>query len=192
MMYAVSLGHAASTAATSRNYTYTSAIPTDLINKSTSWRWSPQEQQVFDELKHKVANAKCLRVPRGQGKIIPLTDASNVGGGGTLSQWQAPEKEEFDSAIPQWGTARLQRDGTLKHSYPDHRWVLVPLGHWKEKWNQAWGTSSTSEQELLADMLALSSQSRLLRSNQVVWLCDQDSVRTFQKALPPEKAKLRR
>ena len=33
-----------------------------------------------------------------------MTDASNVGGGGTLFQWQALEKEEFDSAISQWGT----------------------------------------------------------------------------------------
>ena len=41
-------------------------------------------------------------------------------------------------------------------------------------------------------MLVLSSQSRLLRSNPVVWLCDQEPVRTFQKGPPPEKAKLRR
>ena len=37
----------------------------------------------------------------------------------------------------------------------------------------------------------LSSQSRLLGSNPVVRLCDQEPVRTFQKAVPPEKAKLR-
>ena len=29
-------------------------------------------------------------------------------------------------------------------------------------------------------------------SNPVVWLCDQEPVRTFQKGPPPEKAKLRR
>ena len=28
-----------------------------------------------------------------------MTDASNVGGGGRLFQWQALEKEEFDLAI---------------------------------------------------------------------------------------------
>ena len=50
-----------------------------------------------------------------------MTDASNVGGGGTLFQWQALEKEEFDSAISQWGTEGLNRDGTLKHSYPDDK-----------------------------------------------------------------------
>ena len=41
-------------------------------------------------------------------------------------------------------------------------------------------------------MLVLSSQSRLLGSSPVVWLCDQEPVRTFQKGPPPEKAKLRR
>ena len=41
-------------------------------------------------------------------------------------------------------------------------------------------------------MLVLSSQSRLLGSNPVVWLCDQEPVRTFQKGPPTEKAKLRR
>ena len=41
-------------------------------------------------------------------------------------------------------------------------------------------------------MLVLSSHSRLLGSNAVAWLCDQELVRTFQKGPPPEKAKLRR
>ena len=121
-----------------------------------------------------------------------MTNASNVGGGGTLFQWQALEKEEFDSAISQPGTEGLNRDGTLKHSYPDDKWVLVPLGHRNWKWNQARGNYSTYEQELLAGMLVLSSQARLLGSNPVVWLCDQERVRTFQKGPPPEKAKLRR
>ena len=42
-----------------------------------------------------------------------------------LFQWQALEKEEFNSAISQWGTDGLNRDSTLKHSYPDDKWVLV-------------------------------------------------------------------
>ena len=47
-----------------------------------------------------------------------MTDASNVGGGRTLFQWQALRKEEFDSAISQWRTDGLNRDGTLKHMLP--------------------------------------------------------------------------
>ena len=123
-----------------KNFTYTSAIPTDLIKKSTTWRWGPQEQQAFDELKDKVANAKCLSVPRAHRGIILVTEASNVGGGGRLFQWQALEEEEFDWAISQSGTEGLNRDGTLKHSYPDDKWVLVPLSHWNWCWNQARGS----------------------------------------------------
>ena len=41
-------------------------------------------------------------------------------------------------------------------------------------------------------MLVLSSQARLLESNPVVWLCDQEPVRTFQKGPPPENANQRR
>ena len=68
-----------------------------------------------------MANAKCLGMPRAQVEIISVTDASNVGGDGTLFQWQALEKEEFDSPISRWGTEGLNGDGTPKHSYPDDR-----------------------------------------------------------------------
>ena len=54
-----------------------------------------------------MANAKCLGVPRAQGEIILVTDASKGGGGGTLLQWQALAKSQFDSAISQWGTDGL-------------------------------------------------------------------------------------
>ena len=69
-----------------KNFTYTSAILTDLIKKSTTCCWGPQEQQTLDALKDKVANARCLGVPRAQDEIIPVTDASNVRGGGTVFQ----------------------------------------------------------------------------------------------------------
>ena len=75
-----------------------------------------------------MANPKCLGVPGAEGDIILVTDASNVGGGGTLFQWQALGKEEFDSAISQWGTDGLNRDGTLKHSYLDWSWFSWVIG----------------------------------------------------------------
>ena len=84
----------------------------DLIKKSTTWRSVPQRQQAFDELRDRGSNAKCLGVPKAQGEIIMVTYACNVGGGGTLFQWQALEKEEFHSAISQWGTEGLNKNGT--------------------------------------------------------------------------------
>ena len=89
-------------------------------------------------------------------------------------------------------TSGLNRDETLKHDDSANEWRLVPLGHWNWKWNQAQSNYSTYDQELLAGMLALSSESRLLGTNPVVWLCDQEPVKTFQKRSPPEKAKLKR
>ena len=115
-----------------------------------------------------------------------MTDASNVGGGGTLFQWQALEKEKFDSAISKLGTDGLNKDGTLKHSYPDDKWIPIVLGHWNWKWNQARGNYSIYEQELVSGMLVLSCQARLLGSNPVVWLCDQEPFLNFQKGPPPE------
>ena len=77
-------------------------------------------------------------------------------------------------------------------SYPSSEWRLVPLGHWNWKWNQARSIYSTYDQELLAGMLVLSLQSRIMGSNPIVWLCDQEPVKSFQKGPPPEKAKLKR
>ena len=37
----------------------------------------------------------------------------------------------------------------------------------------------------------LSSQSRLLGTNPIVWLCDQEPVKSFQKGPSPKKAKLK-
>ena len=68
-------------------------------------------------------------MPRAQGKIILVTYARNLGGSGTLFQWQSLEKEELDLAISQWGTDGLDGDRTLNDSYPDIQWVLIALGH---------------------------------------------------------------
>ena len=42
------------------------------------------------------------------------------------------------------------------------------------------------ERELLAGVLLLSSQTRLLADDLVVWLCDQASTSTFLKGFPPD------
>ena len=63
-----------------------------------------------------------------------------------------------------------------KHDYPTSEWRLVPLGHGNWKWNQARFNYSTYDQELLAGMLVLSSQSQLLGSNPIVSLCDHEHV----------------
>ena len=172
------------------NFTYSSVAPTDLIRKTTPWRRTAREQECFQELKKKIASSNCLGVPRPKGDIVLITDASDVGGGGTIYQWQELNAAELTHC--HYHTTGLNRDGSLKHNYPSSEWRLVPLGHWNWKWNQARPNYSTYHQELLAGMLVLSSQSRLLGSSPIVWLCDQEPVKSFQKGPPWGKAKLKR
>ena len=107
-----------------------------------------------------------------------------------IYQWQELNPAE----LTHWHyhTSGLNRDGSLKHDYLTSEWRLVPLGHWSWKWNQARSNYSTYDQELLAVMLVLSSPSGLLGSNPMVWLCDQEPVKSLQKGPPPKKAKLKR
>ena len=172
------------------NFTYSSAPLTDLIKKTNPWRWTHKEEACFQELKKKTSSTNCLGVPRPKGEITLVTDACDVGGGGTLYQWQDLNPAELSHC--QFQTSGPNRDGTLNHDYPANEWRLVPLGSWNWKWNQARSNYSTYDQELLAGMLVLSSQSRLLGTNPIVWLCDQEPVKTFQKGPPTEKAKLKR
>ena len=123
-------------------------------------------------------------------EIVLITDASDVGGGGTTYQWQKLDPAELTHC--HYRTSGLNRDGSLMHHYPSGEWRLVPLRHWNWKYNQACSKYSAYGEELLACMLVLSSQSRLLGSNPIVWLCDQELVKSFQKGPPPEKAKLKR
>ena len=140
-------------------------------------------------MKKKIASSNCLGVPRPKGEIVLITDASDVGGGGTIYQWQELNPAELTHC--HYPTSGLNRDGSLKHDYPTSEWRLVPLGHWNWKWNQARSNYSTYDQELLAGMLVVLSQSRLLGSSPIVWLFDQEPVKSFQKGPPPEKAKLK-
>ena len=97
------------------------------------------------------------------------------------------------AACLEWTTpSDTRHDGSLKHDYPCSGWRPVPLGTSNGGWNQTRSSYSTYDQELLAGMFVLSSESRLLGSNTIVWLCDQEPMKSFQKGPPPEKAKLKR
>ena len=172
------------------NFMYSSALLTDLMKKTNPWWWTDKEGACFQHLKKKISSTSCLGVPRPKGEIILVTDACDVREGGTLYQWQELNPAELSHC--QFQTSGLNRAGTLKHDYPTNEWRLVPLGHSNWKWNQARSNYSTYDQELLAGMLVLSSQSRLLGTNPIIWLCDQDPVKMCRRGPPPEEAKLKR
>ena len=68
------------------NFTYSAAPLTDLIKKTTPWRWTAREEECFQELKKKIASSNCLGVPLPKGEIVLNTDASDVGGLGLIYQ----------------------------------------------------------------------------------------------------------
>ena len=121
-----------------------------------------------------------------------ITDACDIGGGGSLYQWQRLSQEVFASVEAEYRTLGMDTRVYLKHPYPEDGWSLVPLGHWNWKWNPARGNYCTYEEELLAGMLTIASQNRLISSNPVLWLCDQSSISSFVNlnTPPPENRKL--
>ena len=134
------------------------------------------KEDCFQELQKKIASSNCLGVPRPKGEIVLITDASDVGGAGTIYQWQELNLAEITHC--HYRTTGLEVDGSPKHDYPSSEWRLVPLGHWNWKWNQARSNYSTSDQELLAGMLVFSSLSRLLGSNPIVCLSIESETQT--------------
>ena len=152
------------------NFTYSLAPVSDLIKKTNPWRWTEKEEACFQGWKKKISCTNYLGLPRPNGEIILITHACDVGEGGTQYQWQKLNPPELSHC--QCHTSGLNRDGTLKHDYPTNEWCRVPFGHGNWKWNQTRSNYSTYHQELLAGMLVLASQSRLLGTNLIVWLCD--------------------
>jgi transposase InsO family protein len=171
-----------------KNFTFDSAALTELTKKDQGWKWGKTEQEHFERLKRKLAEATALGVPRNSGEIVMMTDASDVGGGSTLFQWQNLEESQVPS---QFRTKGIFKDGTLDHTYPPN-FRLVPIGHWNWKWNPARKNYSTYEQEILAGVLTFSSQFRILSGKPVVWFCDNQAMKTFLDNSPPDNPRVRR
>ena len=60
----------------------------DLTKKNVRFRWGPDQDKAFKQLKERLTTAPILGMPRDEGTYILDTDASNVGLGAVLSQEQ--------------------------------------------------------------------------------------------------------
>ena len=109
--------------------------------------------------------------------MILITDASNVGGGETLLQWQKLTTDQCKDIDYRLRIQGVTREGFINSDYDTQEWRLVPLGHWNGKWNAARSHYHTYVQELLAGVLVLASQHRILGTNPITCLCDQHSVK---------------
>ena len=172
-------------------FTYSSHLLTDLTKKTVPWTWTPEHEAQFQEIEEKLRSLRLLGTPAPEGKIVVITDASLVGGGGTVLQWQQISGVAAKRIAEELRTVEVNRDGLLKHIYDPQEYHLVPIGHWNWKWSSTRANYSTFERELLSAILLISRQSRLFGSNLVVWLCDQESTETFQKGAPPGHRTLR-
>ena len=103
------------------------------------------------------------------------------------------KEEEENGKKQEYGSSNLHASENLKKSNDkmnmDER---VPLGHRNWKWNSARSRYHTYEQELSGRVLLLASQHRILGSNPITWLCDQDSVKYFMDRPRPHGKRLRR
>ena len=97
---------------------------TDLIKRTSPWRWTDKEEACFQELKNKISSTNFLGVPCPKGSRILVTDACDVGGGGTLYQWQELNPAELSHC--QVHTSGLNRDDTLRHDYLQMSGVWCP------------------------------------------------------------------
>ena len=69
-------------------FTYSSHLLTNLTKKTVPWKWTPEHEAQFQEIKEKLSSLRLLGTPAPDGEFVVITDASLVGGGGTLLQWQ--------------------------------------------------------------------------------------------------------
>ena len=176
----------------SPTFTYSSHLLTDLTKKTVPWKWTPEHEAQFQQIKEKLSSLRLLDTPARDRKFVVITDASLLGGGGTLLQWQRIPGAAARRIADELRTVGVNRDGSLKHNYDSQEFHLVPIGDWNWKWSSTRANYSTYERELLSGMLLISGQSRLFGSSSVVWLCDQESTGTFLKGAPPENRKPRR
>ena len=69
-------------------FTYSSHLLTDLTKKTVPWKWTPEHEAQFQEIKEKLISLRLLGTPAPDGEFVVITDVSLVGGGGTLLEWK--------------------------------------------------------------------------------------------------------
>jgi len=60
----------------------------DLTRKNARFRWRPEQEKAFNQLKERLTTAPILGMPRDEGTYYLDADASDIGLGAVLSQGQ--------------------------------------------------------------------------------------------------------
>ena len=110
-------------------FTYSSHLLTDLTKKIVPWNSTPEHEAHFQEIRGKLSSLRLSGTPAPDGEFVVITDASVVGGGGSLLQWQRIPGAAAKRIADELRTVGVNRDGSLKHSYDSQEFHLVPIGH---------------------------------------------------------------
>ena len=110
-------------------FTYSRHLLTDLTEKTVPWKWTPEHEAHFQEIKEKLSSLRLLGTPAPDGEFVVITYASLVGGGGTLLQWKRILGAAAKRIADELRTVGVNRDGSLNHKYNPQEFRLVPIGH---------------------------------------------------------------
>ena len=128
-------------------FTYSSHLLTDLTKKTVPWKWTSDHEAQFQEIKEKLSSLRLFGTPATDGEFVVITDASLVGGRGTLLQWQRIPGAAARRIADELKTVGVNRDGSLKQNYDPQEFHLIPIGHWNWKWSSTRANYSTYERE---------------------------------------------
>ena len=68
-------------------FTYSRHLLTDLTKKTVPWKWTPEHEAQFQEIKETLSSWRLLGTQAPDGEFVVITDVSLMGGGGTLLHW---------------------------------------------------------------------------------------------------------
>ena len=98
-------------------FTYSCDLLTDLTKKNVPWKWTPEHEAQFQEMREILSSLRLLGTPAPEGEFVVITDASLVGGRGTLLQWQRIPGAGAKRIGDELKTVGVNRDRSLKHNY---------------------------------------------------------------------------
>ena len=94
-------------------FTYSSHLLTDLTKKTVPWMWTQEQEAQFQKIKEKLSSLRLLGTPASDGEFMVITDASLVGGGGTLLQWQRIPGAAARRIVEELRTVRVNRSNSV-------------------------------------------------------------------------------
>ena len=96
-----------------------------LLKKKQKWFWGEQQQEAFEEMKHRLTTAPTLACPDWEQKFILQTDASTVGLGAVLTQGEKENERVIAYA------SRSLNKAEKNYSATELECLAVKWGIWK-------------------------------------------------------------